>query len=51
MTRTDPALFSHGMPRQFAGLAVGPDETPHVSANADGGVLRINRTPHDRDPG
>nr|AXL05786.1 NHL repeat protein [uncultured bacterium]AXL05815.1 NHL repeat protein [uncultured bacterium] len=54
VTRTDPALFSHGMsgvPRQFAGLAVGPDGTPHVSANAQGGVLRIDRSSHDRDPG
>jgi glucose/arabinose dehydrogenase len=48
VTRTAPALFSHGMPgvpRQFAGLAVGPDGTLHVSANAEGGVLSLHRSP------
>lgn len=42
--RTDPALFAHGMPgvpRPFAGLAVGPDGTLHVSANAEGEVLNL----------
>jgi hypothetical protein len=44
VTRTDPALFCHGMPgvpSQFAGLAVGPDGALHVSANSEGKVLRL----------
>ena len=44
VTRTDPALFCHGMPgvpSQFAGLAVGPDGAVHVSANSEGKVLRL----------
>ncbi|NUT49816.1 MAG: hypothetical protein HOV94_21270 [Saccharothrix sp.] len=39
-----PALFAHGMPgapRGFAGLAVGPDGALHVSADGEGGVLRL----------
>jgi sugar lactone lactonase YvrE len=45
VTRADPELFVHGMPgvpHRFAGLAVGPDGTLHVSANAEGGVLRLS---------
>ncbi|MDQ8702904.1 hypothetical protein RCO28_10430 [Streptomyces sp. LHD-70] len=42
--RTDPALFTHGMPglpHAFAGLATGPDGTLLLSANGEGTVLRI----------
>ncbi|WP_052863123.1 NHL repeat-containing protein [Streptomyces niger] len=45
--RTDPALFTHGMPgapRQFAGLAAAPDGSLLLSANGEGTVLRL--TPH-----
>lgn len=44
--RPDPALFCHGMPgspRRFAGLAVAPDGTLHVSADGEGSVLRLSR--------
>jgi sugar lactone lactonase YvrE len=43
-TRTDPALFCHGMPgvpSQFAGIAVGPDGVLHISANREGRVLSL----------
>jgi DNA-binding beta-propeller fold protein YncE len=49
--RTDPALFTHGMPgvpRPFAGLAVGPDGTLHISANAEGDVLSLSPVDLDR---
>ena len=45
VTREDPALFCHGMPgapRQFAGLAVGPDGSLYLSANGEGSVLRLS---------
>jgi hypothetical protein len=45
VTRADPALFTHGMPgspRQFAGLAVGPDGPLYVSANDEGSLLRLS---------
>lgn len=51
VTRTDPELFTHGMPgvpRRFAGLAVGPDGTLHISANAEGGVLNLSPVELDR---
>ena len=44
-TRIGPALFCHGLPgvpRQFAGLAVGPDGTVYVSANDEGSVLSLS---------
>lgn len=45
VTRNDPALFTHGMPgspRQFAGLAVGPDGALYISANGEGSLLRLS---------
>jgi sugar lactone lactonase YvrE len=51
VTRTDPELFAHGMPgvpRQFAGLAVAPDGTLHISANAEGGVLSLSPVDNHR---
>jgi sugar lactone lactonase YvrE len=44
VSRTEPALFSHGMPgapRPFAGLAVGPDGALYVAGNREGSVLRL----------
>ncbi|MEU7484358.1 hypothetical protein [Streptomyces sp. NPDC042319] len=44
-SRTDPALFTHGMPgvpRQFAGLAAAPDGSLLLSANGEGTVLRLS---------
>ncbi|GHF53359.1 hypothetical protein GCM10017566_28450 [Amycolatopsis bartoniae] len=41
-----PALFAEGMPgvpHPFAGLAAGPDGALHVSAPAEGTVLRLER--------
>jgi len=45
--RAEPALFCHGMPgspRQFAGIAVGPDGSLYVSANGEGSVLHLSPT-------
>jgi sugar lactone lactonase YvrE len=47
--RTEPALFSHGMPgvpRPFAGLAVAADGALHLSANGEGTILRL----HEEEP-
>lgn len=44
-TRAEPALFCHGMPgvpRRFAGVAVGPDGSLYVSADGEGSVLRLS---------
>ena len=44
----DPALFTHrmpGSPRQFAGLATGPDGDLYVSANGEGSLLRLAPRP------
>lgn len=44
VTRADPALFTHqlpGSPRQFAGLAAGPDGSLYVSANGEGSLVRL----------
>ncbi|MBK1789042.1 hypothetical protein JHE00_32330 [Prauserella sp. ASG 168] len=44
-TREPPALFSHGLPgvpRQFAGVAVGPEGALYVSATGEGSVLRVD---------
>ncbi|MCO1581640.1 hypothetical protein M8C13_38420 [Crossiella sp. SN42] len=44
---TTPELFTHGMPgvpRQFAGLATGPDGSLYLSANGEGSVLRLSPT-------
>lgn len=43
-SRVQPALVCHGLPgapRQFAGLAVGPDGALHLSADGEGSVLRL----------
>lgn len=43
-TRIQPSLWCQGMPgvpRSFAGLAVGPDGSLHVSADGEGSVLRV----------
>ncbi|MCP2330198.1 NHL repeat protein [Actinoalloteichus caeruleus] len=42
--RTPPALAAAGMPgvpRPFAGLAVGPDGAVYLAANGEGGVLKL----------
>ncbi|HEX6340765.1 SMP-30/gluconolactonase/LRE family protein [Umezawaea sp.] len=42
--RAEPALFTHGVPgvpRRFAGLALGPDGSLYVSADGEGTVLRL----------
>jgi sugar lactone lactonase YvrE len=46
--RTEPALFTHGLPgeaRRFAGLAAAPDGTLLLSANGEGTVLRLTASP------
>ncbi|WP_255306304.1 hypothetical protein [Streptomyces sp. Wb2n-11] len=43
--RTQPALFTHGMPgvpRPFAGLTAAPDGSLLLSANGEGTVLRLS---------
>ncbi|GAA3564269.1 SMP-30/gluconolactonase/LRE family protein [Amycolatopsis ultiminotia] len=42
--REPPALFTHGLPgvpRRFAGIAVGPDGTLYISADGEGSVGRV----------
>jgi len=45
-SRVQPALLCHGLPgapRLFAGLAVGPDGSLHLSADGEGSVLHLSR--------
>ncbi|WP_326809996.1 hypothetical protein OIE62_37810 [Streptomyces scopuliridis] len=49
--RTEPALFTHGMPgspRLFAGLAAAPDGSLLLSANGEGTVVRLSPSAGDR---
>ncbi|WP_236710767.1 hypothetical protein [Streptomyces sp. 150FB] len=46
--RTEPALFTHGMPgspRPYAGLTAAPDGSLLLSANGEGTVLRLTPVP------
>ncbi|MFD7921393.1 SMP-30/gluconolactonase/LRE family protein [Streptomyces sp. NPDC059740] len=52
--RTQPALFTHGMPgvpHRFAGLAAASDGTLLLSADGEGTVLRLTRRDGEKDAG